>query len=324
VSDDKYVLVKAKGGMGNRMLCATTGLLYGELTGRKTVVDWRDASYSNDGTNSFGRFFVNDLVFPVTVLPVEGTVRPTAWNGHLDQSMSEMISRYDPEKHRSLRIHRKYSVDVRRLDYDEDILVFWNYMHCIEHLRPSLRKRDHRLAGLSTNAVLRSMLRESLRPSADVRARMDQFKASQWSDRVIGVHIRHTDRKIRLSKYEKPLTRFLRQCPKARIFLATDSQAVLDDYQKRFPQVFSTSKWFPQGNGSMHQNPDCPDKIANGIDALTDMFLLAECDYLIYPRHSTFSWISSLLSRAPQERQVDVDRFDLKVRSKLLIRRLMT
>lgn len=35
---DKYLVVKAKGGMGNRMLCAITGILYGQITSRLTVL----------------------------------------------------------------------------------------------------------------------------------------------------------------------------------------------------------------------------------------------------------------------------------------------
>ena len=98
-NNDKYVLVKAKGGMGNRMLCTVTGLLYGQLTGRKVIVDWRDMAYSNDGTNSFNEFFSGDPVHPETTLPENGTVWPEIWKGHLQRSMSEMLHQFDPDKH---------------------------------------------------------------------------------------------------------------------------------------------------------------------------------------------------------------------------------
>jgi len=68
-NDSKYVLVKAKGGMGNRMLCALTGLLYGQLTGRKVIVDWRDQAYSKDGTNSFSKFFPHASAHSEAILP---------------------------------------------------------------------------------------------------------------------------------------------------------------------------------------------------------------------------------------------------------------
>jgi hypothetical protein len=73
---DKYLVVKAKGGMGNRMLCAVTGILYGQLTGRKTIIDWRDRSYSDDGSNTFFRFFDAPQVFPENILPKNASICP--------------------------------------------------------------------------------------------------------------------------------------------------------------------------------------------------------------------------------------------------------
>ena len=67
MSNNRYLIIKAKGGMGNRMLCAVTGILYGQLTGRCTVVDWRDVSYSNDGGNTFSQFFDCPNVYPETI-----------------------------------------------------------------------------------------------------------------------------------------------------------------------------------------------------------------------------------------------------------------
>lgn len=321
---DKYLVIKGKGGMGNRMLCALTGLLYGELTGRKTIIDWRDACYSDDGSNAFGSLFHNDHVCPVNILPRDASIRPAIWNGNLHKSMVEMVNEYDNGNHASVFLHLKYSVDVRKLDYDEDVLVFWNYMHCIPSLWSHLRRHSHPLGGLSTQEVIKRGLKAYLPPAEAVKEKVRQFKAAHWHDSMIGVHIRHTDRKMRLSKYERPLQRQLLRTPDARIFLATDNRSVMESYRGRYPDLCSTTKWFPEGMRSMHQNPTCPDKLANGIDALTDMFLLSKCDCLIYPRCSTFSWLSSLLSDASERRKIDVDRFDPRVIGKRLVWRFLT
>lgn len=324
-NDSKYVLVKAKGGMGNRMLCALTGLLYGQLAGRKVIVDWRDQAYSNDGTNSFNKFFPHASAHSEAILPDNGTVWPAIWTGHLQKSVSEMIHQFDPDKHSSLRIHRKYSVDIRRLDFEQDILVFWNYSHCVHHLLPHLRRIKHPLAGLSTSEVIRQMLHQQFGPNESIRKRIADFKVDNWRDTVIGVHIRHTsERPTNLKTYRHCLSRFLKRAPDAGIFLATDNRAVMKNYHKCFNNVFSTTKWFPDEYAAMHQNADCPDRFANGIDALVDMYLLAECDYLIYPSVSTFSWISSLLSNAPPKQIADIQRFDPSVRVRRVIRRLLT
>lgn len=202
---DRFLVVKAKGGMGNRMLCAVTGILYGQLTGRRTIVDWRDGSYSNDGSNTFSRFFDCPDIYPETILPKDAMINPAIWNGNLDNSINQMISRLDPKKHDSIRIHRKYSVNICRLDYDEDIIVFWYYTGRTRNLKKHLRNGQTDFAGLDTNGIIRKVLTEKMLLHKDIRQQIDDFKTGHWAERVIGVHIRYTDRKTNLAKYEKQL-----------------------------------------------------------------------------------------------------------------------
>lgn len=322
-NDDKYLLVKAKGGMGNRMLCAITGILYGQLTNRRTIIDWRDEGYSSDGSNAFPKFFECPTVYSETVLPDRATVRPAIWAGKLEKTMGDLIRTYDPNKHSSIWIHRKYSIDIRELDCDEQILVFWYYKDRIRFLKRYLRDPQYSLSGLTYMQIIRKILSEQMRLSYEVRQRIDEYKATCWPERVIGVHVRHTDRKTNLDKYRQHLCRFLKRYPDAHIFLATDNNQISREYRRDFKNVFSTPKWFPEDMACMHGNVDCPDKIANGIEALVDMYLLAECDCLIYSGYSTFSLISRILSDAQPENIVDIDRFNVKVRMKQLIRDLI-
>jgi hypothetical protein len=322
-SENKYLVVKAKGGMGNSMLCAVTGILYGQLAGRITVIDWRGEGYTNDGSNTFSKFFTCSEVHPETILPSESTIRPKVWEGQLHRAMSEMLHEYDMGKDSSLTIHRKYSVDVRDLEYAEDIIVFWHYTGRIRFLKRYLRNGQGGFGGLDTNGIIRKVLTEKMLLHQDIRQRIEEFKAKYWPENVIGVHIRHTDRMTNLAKYEKHLCMFLKRYPDAHIFLATDNQKVNKEYRSRFKNVFSTSKWFPDAMSSMHQNSNCPDKVTNGIEALVDMYLLAECDCLIYSGYSTFSLISRILSDAPPENIIDIDRFNIKVRAKQLVRELI-
>ena len=320
----KYLVIKAKGGMGNRMLCVATGIVYGEITGRKTIVDWRDESYSQDGSNVFAKFFSCPDVFSESVLRPESTVRPSIWKNNLDKSMAEMIEQYDPDKHSSIWIHRKYSVDVRRIDYDEDVLVFWYYTQRMRALRGHLRQGNSQFTGLRDDEVIRKVLLERMPVSSEVRQRIDDFKTRNWRRPVIGVHIRHTDLRSNLATFEQHLKKFLERVSDAHIFLATDNRHVNEDYRRRFKNVITTQKWFPSGESSMHQNPDCSDKVANGIEALVDMYLLTDCDYLIYTSASTFSWISRLLTTLSSDKVVDTSSMNPRVRLKRLVRELVT
>lgn len=322
-NNNKYLLVKAKGGMGNRMLCAVTGIIYGQITGRTVVVDWRDVTYSNDSSNTFPLFFTASDVLDETVLPDKASIRPKTWQGQTDKSMSQMLYEHDPDKHSSIRIHRKYSVDIRRVDYDEDIIVFWYYTGRINELKRHLHNSPDGYKGLDNAAATRKILTERMLLHKDIRQKIDDFKSKNWAQKVIGLHIRHTDRITDLGKYEKHLNNFLKRYPDAHIFLATDNQQVSQEYHKKFKNIIATPKWFPDGLNSMHQNDTCPDKVANGVEALIDMYLLAECDCLIYSGYSTFSLISKILSNAQPENIIDIDRFNIKVRAKKIIRELL-
>lgn len=319
----RYLLVKANGGMGNRMLCAITGILYGQLTGRVTVVDWRDTAYSNDGSNTFSTFFSCPEVRPETVLPADGAIRPAIWAKDRDVSVSDMLHKYDPTKHSSVFIHRKYSVDVRTLDYDEETIVFWYYTQRIRALSSHFNRTQSALARLGVEGVIREVLTTRMTLQENILRQVAEFKTKHWADQVIGLHIRHTDKLTNLSAYRRALVRILGRAPKAHIFLATDNLAISEEYHRQFKNVISTPKWFPEGMSSMHQNEGCPDRVANGIEALVDMSLLSNCNYLIYPSASTFSWISRILSDLPSERVADIDRFNVKVRLKRLIRELV-
>ena len=175
-----------------------------------------------------------------------------------------------------------------------------------------------------SGADIRKVLLECMPVNGEICQRMADFKARYWQRPVIGVHIRHTDLRSNLVQHERYLKRILERVPDAHIFLATDNRQVNEDYRRQFKNVISTQKWFPDEESSMHQNPTCSDRITNGIDALVDMYLLADCDYLIYASASTFSWISRLLSSLPPNRVIDVERFSPRVRLKRLIRELVT
>ena len=58
----------------------------------------------------------------------------------------------------------------------------------------------------------------------------------------------------------------------------------------------------------MHSNLECPDRMENGIEALVDMYLLAACDYLVVDEHSSFSYVASLLTNAPDSNVFNVQR----------------
>ncbi|HZW11193.1 MAG TPA: nodulation protein NodZ [Phycisphaerales bacterium] len=320
-SAGRVCLIKAKGGMGNRMLCAASGILWARAVGRAPYVDWRDNAYSKQGENSFFHFFESPRVLREPP-PETESVFPAVWRGRLGQSVSGMLHAYDPDKHSSLTIHRKYSVDPARADYPEAVAVFWYYMGRFRAVAPLARERVDGYAGLSVEQVARKALKEELPPSVRVRERIERFVAGSWPEKAVGVHVRYTDRTTDLGKLKAATREQLRRLPGAKVFLATDNRRVEEEFRREFGEVLTTPKWFPPEGAVMHQNEQCADPVANGVEALTDMYLLARCDALVYASRSTFSEISRLISEIPPDRVADVDRRDPTMIAKRMLRRL--
>ena len=314
-------IVKSKGGMGNRMLCAASGLLWARAAGRRPYVDWRDNAYSRAGENSFFHFFESPAV-DRSPPPDSAEVHPPVWSGHLDWSVSRMLHAYDPTKHASLTIHKKYSLDPSRADYPQPLVVFWYYMGRFAAMAPLVRERVPGYAGLTIGAITSKALREELPLVPSIRERIDAIVSERWARRVIGGHVRYTDRTIDLGKLERAVEAQRRRMPGAVLFLATDNRRVEEEYRRKFGEVLTTPKWFPPEGAVMHQNEQCPDPVENGVQALVDMFLLARCDALVYANRSTFSEISRRLSDLPRDRVIDVDRRHPPMIAKRVIRYL--
>jgi hypothetical protein len=131
------------------------------------------------------------------------------------------------------------------------------------------------------------------------------------------------DRKTSLKDFLRHVDKLHAKKPQATIFLATDNKEAEDQIRARYPKVVTTPKWFPEGGISMHQNPECPDRTNNAVEALIDMYLLAECDYLVFPGSSTFSKIASLISTMPRANAIDIERYSPRIRIKRFVKALV-
>ena len=304
---NKYVVVKGKAGLGNRMQSLLTGILYSKLSGRKLYIDWSDPTYTNDGTNSFHRFFKCPLVSPNDQFPEADSVSPDMWNGNLHKSVRDMerlLGNFtDPEESR-----RRLSIDPAKLDYSEDLLIMWTHMETVDDLRGYFNGKYKRIAYLSTDQILKELLKEYLILHSGIRERVDQFRRDHFHSKTIGMHVRYSDRKVELSNILGKLESVLKRIPSCRIFLATDNEQIKKELEKSYPNVITAPHWYPAPGSHIHQNRNCPDRIENGIEALVDLYLLAECDYLILDSRSSFSYLAKLLSKAPGSHIYDVNK----------------
>ena len=305
---DKFLLVKGAAGLGNRILCLLTAILYTRLTGRRLLVDWNDTIYSTDGSNVFHRFFQCPLCSSTDEIPSTDSVNPNIWRGHLHESARDMVRRYQPAASYDLEVWRRFSINISKLDYKEDVLVMFSFIEQIYTLRRHFKGPYKALRNASTKAILKELLRENLKLHPLIQERINQFKRDWLNQKTVGVHIRYMDKKAQLPAIQRKLNALLKREPKMQIFLATDSIEINKMFQDRYQRVISTQKWYPTSGRSMHLNPESPDRFKHGTEALVDMYLLAECDYLILDESSSFSYVASLLTNTSSSNTFNVQR----------------
>ena len=316
---DRALVIKAKGGLGNRILSAVTGLLFAEMSGRAPHIDWRDGMYAPRGVNAYPLLFDSRAEVPVESFDERHDVIPPIWSGILSQHPGDVISRLYPDRHSDPFIYRRLCTDLKTPSEPMPVAVFWSYLPKMARLRGRWRKVPA-LASLSEDEAMQHILRRDFTPNARIR----EAVASIFKDvprPVIGVHIRYTDRKISLSAIRRALHRLRRKLPASPIFLATDNALVQEQIRAEFDNVIVNKKWLAADGAGLHIADEERDVVREAENALIDMWSLAQCDYLIHSRHSTFSVTAALVGAIPVNRQVDVDRLNVKVVTKRLFQR---
>jgi hypothetical protein len=298
MNSNKFLLVKGRAGLGNRIQGVLNGILYARLTGRRLIVDWGDFYYSDDGSNVFHRFFECSLCGSTDEIPYTDSVSPSIWRGHLRESSYDMGRPYGINRNPD-KIQEKFSIDLTKLDYQEDVLVMLTFRQQVDLLRSYFEGRLKEFSQLSKKEILSKLLREDLILHPQIRERVNQFKINNFSRKTVGVHIRYSDHRTSLWSIIRRLNSLLKSETNLQIFLATDNIKIKNMFENSYSDVITTSHWYPISGLILHGNKSCPDLVESGIEALVDLYLLAECDYLIIDTSSTFSYVASLLTKVP-------------------------
>lgn len=311
----RALIIKAKGGLGNRMLSAVTGLVLADLNHRTGYVDWRDGMYLAPGENLYPLLFDAAWMDDLGALDGEQDVMPAVWAGRLTDQPVDIIRRHFPKQHQNPLLYRKLSINLTGADPASRAGVFWSYLPKLRRLAGRLA-RDPRFAHRSLDAITREYLDRYFRPVPEVVQRVDEVFA-KLAKPVIGVHIRFTDRKVPLGTIMRELALLSAKMPEATIFLATDSELAQNAILDRFPNVVTLEKAMAKDGAALHFSTDSfNDPVEEARNALADMMALAQCDWLLHSRHSTFSVTAALLGHIPESQQVDIARLDPVVRTK--------
>ena len=306
----KYIIVKGEAGLGNRMESFIEAIVYAQLSGRRLIMDWTDGMYATKGVNSFHELFASSLVDSQISIPKTDSVLPEIWKGNLNKGLMEMKSKYGPlgwEDGWPNKVKKIYAIDSTTIDYEEKVVVFYNYFFNFEGLKKHAdffpddwpkRKED----------LLIYLIRKYLPLKEKITKAALDFKLNNYKQKVVGVHIRytdnrkHSDRTPDLQKYSNAILAILKKLPAAKIFLATDNPIILESYKKEYPGLISTDKFIPEdANTGIHFSRNM-DKLESAKEALTDMLLLSKTDYLVYSYNSSFGRMAAYYSDLPRNR----------------------
>ena len=105
----------------------------------------------------------------------------------------------------------------------------------------------------------------------------------------------------------KQLNALLKRKPDLQIFLATDNVEIKKMFEANFPGVVSAPHWYAKPGSPIHVNRTRPDRTETAIEALVDLYLLANCDHLIFDGSSSFARVANLLSPVHAHNKFDVD-----------------
>jgi hypothetical protein len=309
VATPKYVLVKGNAGLGNRLYAVLTGALYARLSGRRLLVDWTDRQYSNNGADVFKRFFVARCtgvgIDDHDDIPDTDSVNPWMWRGHLRTSASEMLMSHAPEALNDPLAGLIFSFDPSRLDHDEELLVMWSYNPLINQMRRHFRGARTAWRRLDELAMLRHLMHDTLELHPSIAGRIADIRRGWGNGPLIGVHVRHTDKRTNLRQIKARLAACHRQFPEAGIFLATDNGQVEQDFRRDYAGLLTAPKWYPT-SGRLHGREECSDRSQNLAEALIDLYLLAGCEHRIINGSSSLGYLAQVVGLTPPRTVVDV------------------
>lgn len=305
VAAPKYVLVKGNAGLGNRLYAALSGALYARLSGRRLLIDWTDWTYSNDGSNVFTRFFVSRSAGADDEIPDTDSVNPWMWRGHLRTSPFDMLMAHAPAVRHDPLAGLVFSFNPSRLDHDEELLVMWSYNPLINRMRRHFRGALAAWQHLDDLAILRHLMHDALELHPSLATRIADISRNCGDAPRIGVHVRQTDKRTNLRLIKDRVAACQKRLPEARIFLATDSGQVEEEFRRDYPDVLTAPKWYPP-SGTLHGREECPDRSLNLAEALIDLYLLAGCAHLIIDSSSSLGHLALVVGSTPPRTVIDV------------------
>ncbi len=301
----KYFVIRASGGLSNRLQAVLAGIAYCLLTGRSLCVDWRDGLYSDDFSNVFPLWFSLQHINTASCEEVfeafdaGANLYPPFWQENLKECIAVEYLFHNNE-HMSSHHRTAYNLTQEQLlEKDKeapDILVYWGWdLQGVNALLTLLQEKFPLYAGLDALEIQRALLQKHLQPTQSIQQEVHSFYDKNFRSAPLGLHIRHSD-------LQSPLPQMLATLQDVHsegdeIFLCTDNAFVEKMVQRLYPHCTIREKIFQGVNVPLHSYVEGISNVQKGYDAVVEMLLLSRCKHIIYYAPSSFSRISILYSQ---------------------------
>ncbi len=306
VSEKKYLVLRASGGLSNRLQAILGGIAYCLLTGRCLCVDWRDGLYSDDFSNVFPLWFHIGGVDMASCEEVQeayaqgASLAPSFWQEYIHEAIAvEYLFKDNDHMSPQGLSHSSYDISQpSALEQDAHapaILVHWGWdLRTLLALGNSLRERFPEFATLNDHKLAHALFVKHVHPTQPVVQEVNDFYHAHFKQQPLGIHIRHSD-------LQSPLPRMLEALqniytPGQEIFLCTDNERVEKMVLRLYPHCIIRSKIFQGVNIPLHNYVPGISNVEKGFDAVVEMLILARCSQIIHYAPSSFARIAILAS----------------------------
>ncbi len=298
-SINKTLLVRASGGLSNRLQAVISGIAYCLLTDRAICIDWRDGLYSDDFSNVFPLWFNIKGLKTINIEEVlaafdnNATINPPFWKDWLHEPIAVEYL-FNGNDHTLPKNKAMTSISLTDENLDEDILVFWDWhINSITPLIPKLRIKFSHLKNMNDTEIQKYLLKTYLHPTGNILNETMDFVTNSFFSAPVGIHIRHTDLQSPLPKLLDKLKEVAKE---DEIFLCTDNEQVEKMVCRLFPRTITRDKIYQGLNIPLHSYVEGVSNVQKGHEAVLDMLILAQCKHIIHYKQSSFARISILFS----------------------------
>ncbi len=328
---NKFLVLKGMCGLGNRIMCLANAIEYCYKTNRTLYVDWTDGMYAKEGINAFFLYFeLHEIASVSSPEEVKGESYYPEYAKQLALNF-KLLDYFQCYHYHDLNkvvcglidvgsslVHKFGTEDMFRRYfvwwwhwYAKDRSVrnklnhHWGDVMTFGDNLPYRRKEDIVFFVDLAPDYPKNLVKRCLKLQPNIQREVDEF-AERYGlhEKTVGIHIRDTDKQnsVAYDQLAEFIRKFMLEKKLERIFLATDQSKVRKFFLNQFGErLIMYDKYIPDlSSGSelgMHlwaeKNDNLELRVRMFHDAIMEMWLLAETEYLLYQGNSTFSRISN-------------------------------